>query len=295
MADVKAPQINPLQTVKGSNVNQVSDKVTKILSEYKFGSNDNVKFRLLISKPNPDTRPGKPKVIYPNITIPTSFEIVDNGNPTLVAAVKQVIKEGEYRIQKYDVDGSKTENGIFRLVGNKPDDVRIFPLLMLSPYRKGSPFARPDIEPLYELVDEKAEKMLFTSKKNALKNAFDVIEAIEAAGELREYAVAFGANVDDDADTLKGVLDKEAMADPVGFVAKMDLPATKMKAIINIGIQKQKIQYDAQQHRYMWTGGETIATLNRVDGVDHMTQFCEWLLNSKNGEKAAQMIKQASK
>lgn len=295
MAEVKAPVINALQTVKGNNVNQVSDKVTKVLSDFKFGPTDKVKFRLLRKSPNPDTRPGKPKFIYPNITIPTSFDIVDNGNPVRLAAIQQVLKEGEYRVQKFHVDGSATDEGIFRLVGNKPDHVKIFPFLILSPYRLGSPYARPDVEPLYELVDEKAEKMRFTSKKNALKNAFDVIEAIEAAGELREYAVAFGANVDDDADTLKGVLDKEAMADPVGFVAKMDLPATKMKAIINIGVQKGKIQYDAQQHRYMWAGGETIANLNRVDGVDHVTQFCEWLLTSKNGEKAAQMIKQASK
>lgn len=279
---------NPLRTIKDSNVNQIGASSIKFLNTYKLEKGKAVKFRLLKKKNNTDPDKKEGKFIYPNTNLRTQYWIADNeAGPVEIAAIQSVNRDGSFRIKKYSVDGSSSQ-GLFVLYGDSVEDQMIFPFLMLSPENKTSPFYEPTQE-LYEVIDEISEAKKSVNRVGVLHKCLTFISNLEL-DELKLYNTAFGGNVTDEKEVMMARLNELAISNAEDFYKKVDEPVLKIKAIIKQATDLNIVQYDPQQHRYLWVGGQTIGTLDRVDGKEPIDLFAEWLDTSKDGEKLQRMI-----
>ena len=291
MAEVKDIKLtNPLYQVKESNVNQIGHTTIEFLKTYKLGKDKQVTFRLLKKKHNSDPNKKEGEFLYPNISLRTQFWIADKENgPVEIAAVESVNRDNTYRIKKYHVDGPGS-NGLFVLHGSNVEEQKIFPYLMLSPENRTSIFHNPDTdEALFEVVDEKGDAKKSINRVSVLMKCLTAISNFEDS-DLKLYNMAFGGHVHDEPEVMINRLNELATKDPMDFYKKVDDPTIRSKSIIKAATDLNKIQYDPQQHRYLWVGGDTIAALDRVDGKEPIDLFAEWLITSKNGEKIQKMI-----
>lgn len=292
MAEAKEPirLTNPLQTIKDNNVNQIGSTAIGYLKNYPLERGKTIKFRLLRKKVNPDPQKREGAFLYPNISLRTQYWINDKENgPVEVAAIHSINRDNSFRIKKYSVDGSNNQ-GIFTLYGDNVEDQKIFPYLMLSPENRYSPFYNTGEEALYEIIDEIGEAKKSVNRVGVLLKCLQAISHMELE-ELRLYNTAFGGSTYDAKEVMMNRLNELATKDPIDFFKVVDEPIIKIKALIKQATELNVIQYEAQQHKYLWVvSQETIATLDRIAGNEPIDLFAEWLHTSKDGEKIQKMI-----
>lgn len=290
---------NPLYTIKDKSLNQIGKTAIAYLGNNKLSATQIVQFRLLKRKPNPDPQKKAGAYIYPNITLRLQFWINDKENGvTEIAAVQSLMPNGDIRYQKFHVDGAETKEGMFLLYGADILHQKIYPYLLMSPENASSPFCVGEEgkeNALYEIVDAKREAKINVNRVSALRTALTAIENMDDS-DLILFNSALGGKTTDEPEEMIDRLNKLAMANPLDFIQKIDAQEMKVKALIRQALESNIIQYDTMQHRYLWIDSqETIATLDRVDGVDEVALFAEWLITSKDGEKIQKMIKQLIK
>lgn len=287
-----------LQTFKDSSINQVSKRVKEYLKENELQPGKIVKFRLLGGTKNIDKDRVKPdEKIYPaSVTIPLNGWIIDPGDdngeekatarPVQVAAVSRFDeKSNEPQFMRYSIRPSKNDP-IFMLKGNDANDMRAYPVLLLSNFNKSNPFRDASIEPKFEMVNEGKEAAMRTQRRSKLK---DSLAAIEMWDFAKKRIVAAGFNITTtgmDEATVKDRLESLAEKDPVTFFNTIESEDVKIKAVIKMCTEEGIIHFSPHENKWiMVDSGETLVSLERREGTNETDQFCQFMKSAQNGPK----------
>ena len=279
-----------LQEVPG-NVNKISPELEKYLKARPLVGT--VKYRMLNGTVNVDPKAvkGLDDILYPSITqIWFKDTIKDPGTKSTVRIgyIKEADEKGlNHTYGHWLIPG--VNRGVFTLAEGILEHEEIYPVIELLNSNKSNPYRTETDPPLFERIDKLKEANLTIAKNNKLFRAWQAIDIMEMS-DKRIFHAANGGQFDDDEGLVNSNLQELAKADPEKFYLMVDSPLTHVQSLVKQASDNNIWQYDAQQHRYLWVGGETIVTLTRMEGVDHLTQFADWLQKNHNG---AQIQKQA--
>lgn len=281
-----------LQTFKDHNVNKISDALKKYLEERPLKGN--VKYRMLNGTKNIDPKAivGKDDYLFPSITqIILRARMKDPGTkqPVEVAHVKIMGKDS---VEAYGVlNVPDTNRGVFVLHEGIMDEEEIYDVIELLNENASNPHRDKSVNPLFERVDEVSLSKGKVAQRNLRIEMLKYIDILDPLEKRLLYAANNGG-FDDDLDVVTDKLQELAEKDPAWFKAMVESRITPVKAIVKQALEKGHVQYDAQTNRYLWVATqETIASLDRVEGVAPVQQFAEWLDTSKNGETITKQMK----
>lgn len=294
-----------LQQYPGSDLNKFSKTVQDYLDNRKLKPGDMVKYRLLngIRNIDPQRRRGDDILFPASVSIPLTDNIYDpgeegknNGRVVQVGVVKafnDVTKMPVFR--KYAVQPQKGDNGIFVLRGGVIQEMEVYEALELSNRNKSNPFRDQSEEAMFERVDDSAESKVKSTKRNFL---FDSLNAIRqwTPEEMRIIAASYNLSTSLPVDVLKDKLEEIAEVDPKKFYDLIDSEDTKIKAVIKLAMESGIIAFNAHENKWVYAeGGETIALLDRKEGINEMEQFKEFLKSSANGHNIKEQLKKLIK
>jgi hypothetical protein len=274
-----------LQKITDLALNEFSETVKNYLKENKLKRTDTAKFRLLTGHTNVDKLKHGGDTLYNSvICIPLCGTLNDPENGLVdfgvVKAINPITKMPSFR--KFYVR-PKRNDGIFTLRGDVVADLEIYDAILLSNDNKSNPYRDASREPTFERVDEVKESKVRSTKRNFL---YDSLHAIKhfTPDELRVAAAAYNIPSTLEPDVLKDRLEQIAEKDPETFYKTIDSDDNMVKALIKIATEKGIIAYSAHENKWFYVDTqETIALLDRREGVNENDQLKEFLKSSANG------------
>jgi hypothetical protein len=168
------------------------------------------------------------------------------------------------------------------LSGDRIEDLEMYEVLELKNCNGSNPFRDRSEPPLYERVNEAAESKVRSKKRNFL---FDSLDAIRhwTPDELRFAAASYNISASLDPDVLKDKLEEIAEKDPETFYKSIESDDNQIKAVIKLAKDAGIISFSAHEYKWMDASGETIALLDRREGVDENAALLQFLKTSVNG------------
>jgi hypothetical protein len=82
---------------------------------------------------------------------------------------------------------------------------------------------------------------------------------------------------------IKDKLEEIAEKDPETFYKSIESDDNKIKAVIKLAKDAGIIAFSAHENKWTYTSGETLALLDRKEGVDENVQLLHFLKSSVNG------------
>lgn len=255
-------------------------------------------YRLLIGRPDPSRRDDKGNVVISygkSVRIPTKDRIWDPfwkdakgskvGRFVDIGVVQDFTGDNVTKtVPFYATNGGDFINdGLIRLSGNNNRDAEIYEFFEISNYNNSFPYRSSDVEPLFERLDLEAEN------QKAIKIVHKKADALNMATtmtltEMREFSAQMNWNEIAEESIIRNQVLQFAESSPAKFLELINDPNFAIKSAVKRALTQDIIRYDPAQHRVVWGKTEqTIATLDRIDGKNHVELFADWLLNAKNG------------
>lgn len=277
-----------MKVIKGG-VNDVSEE----LKPKKLQKGEVIIYQMLNGHVNPikEERATRPYIFPFASEIPSTDRIYDPHKKDYVdiALVESFDKEKNVIPRKIKVFG--TTGGKFSCSAGIIADEEQYEYLEMTNYNKSNPNRDESVEPLFERVD-----VIGTSKANRKKRN-DLLEALKYAqaltdGEAKEFAASVGWNETDPIDIIRDRIEDFAQTKPSEFIKTVEAKDREIKAVIKRGIDAGVINYDTQQHKItIASNNNTLIKMDRVEGVDYLTQAADYVMHNKNGDKVFQTIK----
>lgn len=277
-----------MKVIKGG-VNDVSEE----LKPKKLQKGEVIIYQMLNGHINPikEERATRPYIFPFASEIPSTDRIYDPHKKDYVdiALVESFDKEKNVIPRKIKVFG--TTGGKFSCSAGIIADEEQYEYLEMTNYNKSNPNRDESVEPLFERVD-----VIGTSKANRKKRN-DLLEALKYAqaltdGEAKEFAASVGWNETDPIDIIRDKIEEFAQTKPSDFIKTVEAKDREIKAVIKRGIDAGVINYDTQQHKItIASNNNTLIKMDRVEGVDYLTQAADDVMHNKNGDKVLQTIK----
>lgn len=278
-----------LRNFPESNLNKLPAKVVKYLADARPKGVEMAKYRLLNGTKNIDKdREKGDEFLFPSavtINLNGSFIDPETGKDTVEWGVVKSFDEKLKRptFKKYFVRPTKGDGGIFFIRGNSVADMDDYDGLELSNENRNNPFRDESVPPIFERIDEAKESRVRSKKRNYL---FDSLSAIRdwTQDERRIAGAAYNLSTTLSPDELKDRLEEIAEKDPKKFYDGIDSTDNSTKAIIKMSQEAEIITYIPFEHKWVYVGSnETLALLDRREGVNEYQQLLEFLKNSANG------------
>lgn len=184
--------------------------------------------------------------------------------------------------------------GSLFLSGDKGEDVLLHEFLYLSPERKGSPFQRADITPVYEYIDHEADARQAKEKRDirrkAIANAVNLTEE-----QLAQYAFLFGSKPSESIDVQRNAVEQYAEDHPEKF---LQIVSDETSFEIQVAFKKAKIDgliVVTPTKEVRWAqGNKMIAKLPSNTVQENEPQkFAEWAAEHGDNKDLADMIVKA--
>lgn len=277
-----------LQTYPNSQVNNISDKLKDYLKERELKPGEIVKYRLLNGTKNvdPKRRKGEEMLFPASTCVVTSERIIDPGTNKVVQ-IGMVKSFNDLNLQptfgKFYAKPDAGTNGIFAIHADRVNELDFYEILELSNKNKSNPFRDESILPLYERIDEVKQASIRSDKRNYLKMSWDSIAAFTEK-QTKVMAAAYNIPTEQSKSILKDILESIAEKDPETFYNNIDNKDLVIAALIRMSIEKSLINYNPIENKWVYSGsGETVALLNRREGVDEFEGLKQYLKSAGNG------------
>ena len=288
-----------LRIVNDSEVNKVSKEILDYLKLHSIKPGEVAKFRLLTGVKNTDNDKHDGDILYPaSVAIPLQSTLYDPGaNDGAGATVKvlaiQTIVNGDITPQKYVIRVKKNDPIFF--ISGSAENTEMYSMMLLVDENKNNPFRDITKEPIFELVDDKADSKKRSDRRNVKYECYNAIKSWNN-DETKVHGASYNIPVSLPIEVIKERLETIAEKDPTTFYKTIDSEEAKVKSIINMAKEGDVIAYNAHEHKWIMTGsGETIAMLNRVEGQSEVDQFAQVLLSGANGPKLRSNIEKILK
>lgn len=291
--------------MKSSKVfNNISDKLKAKIPKLKPG--EQVVFRMLNGTPNPDPDPTekeKNPVLYGKLQIRTNMRIYDpyqkdsDGNEiggyVDIGCVDQWQGENPLTF-RFFVPGQGQYSrfqGKFSLQGGNAKDEELYEILWLSPERKGSPCEDSSIEPMFEIIDLKADSKASVTRFDTLKKAINIATQLE---EDEKQAAAIMAALNQpsyqDKSVLMAKLKELARDKPDDFIATYESNETPVIGVLREALDRGIINHDISTGEVKM-GSVAIQTFKVADTAMFIPEFAKWITTAANGNDVLNNIK----
>lgn len=230
--------------------------------------------------------------IYLKDTIWDSFaeRSVDIGIPSLIE--KDEVKS--CKLFQFD----NPFDGTVYLYGDKIEDREAHEILQLMNMCGNSILGEDrntNVPVVFNLVDRAKEARTSKLKRNKKKEALVFLDDMSTQ-DMREFAASMNWNYNLDAEVLSNMVGEYAENFTEYFHKAMVSVDTKRKATIKYALEEGTITYDPSGNRIMWGNGSgVLASLERVEGKNHIDVFNDWLASVANGDKILGQLKKKAK
>ena len=283
-------------------VNNISDKLKSEIPVLKPG--DRKLFQMLHGVPNPEPdekERSKNPVLYGKRQVQTNFRIFDPyqknkegkevGGWADVGAVEQWDGDKPIRYKMF-VPGMGMYSqfqGKFELSADKIEDQELFEVLWLSNEREGNPHRDKSVEPLFKIVDAKADSKRTVSKVESLRKALNTCDSISEK-DARKVMAALNQPTFQDKDVLMGKLKEFAMNNHEVFNNTYSDPDTETKATIKEAIDAGVLAHDIMTGNVTMEG-VNIVTMKLADKAELINALTNWVKTSENGKDVLENVK----
>lgn len=283
-----------LQTYTGSNLNTFSKAIQEYLDKSPLLPGESVKYRLLNGTKNidPERKKGEDLLFPASIVIHLRDRIKDPGKDDIKAGIVEIGAVSHFDdrtelpvFKSFIINPSKGDGGYFMLSGDNISDIEMYDVLELKNCNGSNPFRDKSVNALYEKVNEVAESKVRSKKRNYL---FDSLDAIRhwTADEIKFAAASNNLSATLPPDVLKDKLEEIAEKDPETFYKSIESDDNQIKAVIKLSKDAGNIAFNAHENKWIYAGsGETLALLDRREGVDENTGLLYFLKTSVNGPR----------
>lgn len=282
-----------LQSLPGSDLNQIGDKVKIWLKDNQLKQGEIATYRLLTGVKNLDITKHNGEMLYNSVVgIPLRGKILDpDKGPVEIGKVKSLDPITKIpSFQKFYVY-PKRGDGNFYLRSDSVADLDVYDYIQLSNENSSNPYRDKSAPITFERVNEGKESKNRIAKRNYLRDSLNAIESWNYE-ELSVAAAGFNINASPDMDVLRDKLQTEAEKNPERFYKTIDSEDNKIKALIKLATEAEIIAFNAHENKWFYAGGsnETLALLDRREGIDPPTQLVEFLKNSANGPRVKSQL-----
>lgn len=282
--------------------NNISDKLKKEIPVLKPG--EIVTFQMLNGTPNPEPdekERSKNPYLYGKMQIPTSFRIFDPyvkdesgaevGGYVDVGAVEQWNGEQpvKFRMLVPGMGEYSQFQGKFSLSAGNIRDMELYEILWLSNQREGNPHRDTSVEPLFKILNAKADSVAMVNKFTILQKALDYVKTITEE-KAREIFAALNKPVYQDKDVLMAQVKDFASSEPDTFIKTYEAKDTSLKALVSSAIAGGVIVHDLPTGEVR-IGKTVITTMKSGTAEAFISEFSAWLSTAKNGEDVTNNIK----
>lgn len=289
--------------MKSSKVfNNISDKLKASIPKLK--PNETVVFRMLNGVPNPDPdekERSKDPILYGKVQIQTNMRIYDKhqlndekeevGGYVDIGCVEDW--KGEQPVTfRFFVPGQGMYSrfqGKFSLTGGVAKDEELYEILWLSPQRKGSPCADGSVEPLFEIIDLKADTKTSLTKYDRLKKALDLVKEITPQ-KAKEVMAALNQPTYQDTEVLMGKIKDLASGNPDEFIKTYESDETPVRSIIKEALDMRILDHDLITGEVK-LGGVKVVEMKTENPDAFIPEFAKWLNTASNGKDVLKNIK----
>jgi hypothetical protein len=254
-----------------------------------------VVYRILCGTVNPDneTRDKVPMQYPETWPIPNKDRIWDENKQDYVdiGVVDRVVTIGGVSTPKYKklTSRPKESHGLIHCNGGIIEQEEMYEFFELTDHNISKEGRDESKTAVIERID------VVKQSKKEVKEIDSLLEALKfysgmTPGEMKDFASSLNWSTEIPPDVLKKQVGQFAKNDPEGFKKAWMSKDRDVKAIINQAITADVIRYDTAQHR-ITLNGQTLIKLDRVEGVDYLTQAADWVNSHKNGDKTLATIK----
>ncbi len=183
--------------------------------------------------------------------------------------------------------------GLLRLSGDNILHREFHEFLQLSNMTENSLLGEhrdAGVQAEFKLMDYKKEAKAKTDKRKVKAEAMSYAQLMDAK-EIREFAASMNWDPKQDLETLTDIVGEYAEQYPDEFTKKAIDPLMKTKAIIKMAIEAGKIVFDNSNYKMNWANGQTLASLERVNGKNELDSFADWIQTSTNGAKVLDQLR----
>lgn len=284
--------------------NNISDKLKAEIPSIKPG--ETVTFQMLNGVPNPEPdekERSKNPILYGKRQVQTNFRIYDPykqdedgkevGGYVDVGCVDSWNGENPLTF-RFFVPGIGLYShfqGKFSLTAGNIKDMELYEILWLSNERNGNPYRDKSVEPLFELVDLKAETKQTVNKVSILRKSLDISEKLKTdVKRAREIMAALNQPSYQDDDVLMAKIADLASSKPDLLIKTYENKETPVRAILREALNSNILSHDLATGKLTMDGLElsNIKVGNPAELVDELTR---WVGTAQNGKDVLENIK----
>ena len=189
-----------------------------------------------------------------------------------------------------DIMFEKKTKGMMVLRGDRVGDKEIYQYMMLSNHNQSNPNRDPQAQPLYKIVDPKAESTSKRKKRSLLRDAMNVAAEMSAS-DIRELVASMGKDQSRDISVLRDEIESLAESDPQQFIALSKNRNKSITANVKKAIDKKIIEFAKADSAFVWASTkEVICQVPRSTGSSYLEGFTNFVLSNKNGQSIYEEI-----
>jgi hypothetical protein len=200
-----------------------------------------------------------------------------------IGLVRSVDRDGLPTVETWWVHANLA-GGEITLTGGNVDDEKKYWFAELCNYNASNPNRDRSKKEYFYRVDHEA---IAKEKNRQIDMELECLIFIknQTPKELKKLGAAFTLPDNLTEPQLRVKLNEMAKAKPEWFYKNATSKDIETKATIQRAFIGEVIKYVTAQHKVVWgNGGSTIATLQRVEGVQWQDQFADWIKTHKNGK-----------
>lgn len=257
----------------------------EVLDRHKLPKGTKAIYRLRGIKPDPDN-PGRFLIPFQVNVPPQGRVAVKVGKEEEVeyfdiAAIQTVLPNK--KVKMYDILFTKQNAGVIEIDGGTTLADQLYPYLEMSDYNESNEQRDRSVSAIYYRVDHEKEAINNRKRRNKMKEALDVAYGFKD-NEVIEFADANGFDSRKKISELRDEIEAYAEKNPVEFLEKSANKQNAIKATIKRALSKGVIEFDKPDSKFVWgKSKETICTVARTAGSDHIQGLTDFLVTSKNG------------
>lgn len=280
---------------KIAGYNDLSTPLRERLEKAKKEAGATVRYKFSIARKNPDPEKFNGEQIYPSMFTlgPVTFSIVDpyeKGVLKKIGLVDQVNEKGEaISFRRLQIKEAQSGEVALRLDHN--EDAEMFAMLELHPKNGAGDFRDKTIQPLFYRIDELKEAEKSYRERNLRADAMWVAVNMRDE-EIRDFAAAMNWDENSDLTILRDKVLEIADKNPDQYRQFVDTKNIEYRSTIKRAIGSNVISWIPVESKFVWTGnGQTIAVIDKGEGVDPFDRMSDWFIASKNGPEVYKKIR----
>lgn len=287
--------------------NNISDKLKATIPVLKPG--EVAVFQMLNGVPNPEPdekERSRSPILYGKRQIQTNFRIYDPfqtdekgvevGGYVDVGCVDSWNKDEPLNFRFFLPGMGQTSQfqGKFQLAAGNIKDMELYEVLWLSNEREGNPHRDKTAEPLFKILDSKADSQKTITRVSILKKALEIAEKLKSDPvKSREVMAALNKSYQDTF-VMEAEIANLASSKPEELIKVYESKDTPLKALVREAMDSGVISQDFNTGKVK-IGDVEIHTLKAATQDSFITEFSAWINTSENGKDVLGNIKSKMK